>query len=250
MNYKVTEQAFIKFLEQFDKENPKIAVKISHSYHVADLSNILAKRLNLNNEQRELLHIIGLLHDIGRFLQISKSGDYDDQKTKIDHGDLGVQYLFEKGHIKDFSIPKKYYHLVEIAIVNHNKLKIEDNLTDEELFFAKFIRDVDKIDIFRQNATINDAKVNDKIGELVKKAFYNHRLVDCSVIKNETDMFLCQLAYLFDINFKESYELLKETKNLELYLSMASTDKSYEKEFKEMKSILRDYLTQKIMATC
>lgn len=33
------------------------------------------------------------------------------------------------------------------AIKNHNKYKIEDGLTSKEEFFAKLIRDADKIDI-------------------------------------------------------------------------------------------------------
>lgn len=250
MDYQKIEIEFNQFLEQFDKANPKIAVKISHSKHVADLSNKLAKYLNLGDEQRELVKVIGLLHDVGRFLQIKMAGDYDDEKTKIDHGELGIHYLFSEGHIKDFSIPETEYHFVKTAISNHNKLQIQEELSQEELFVVQFIRDVDKIDIFRQNATISEGTFAEPVSENVKKAFFNHQLIDRKEIHNKTDMYMSQLAYLFDINFQESYELLAETDNLELYLSIASVDKGLEKEFEEVKKCLRDYLTERTKETC
>lgn len=159
INYENVLKEFKKYVEQFDSDNEMIAMKISHSYHVAELAKILGKRLELTEEEINLVKTIGLLHDIGRFVQYEKTKSYNAATTKIDHGKVATDYLFKEEHIQDFAIPEKYYSIVETAIYNHNKLEIETELTEEELFYVHLTRDADKIDIFRQEATIENKQL-------------------------------------------------------------------------------------------
>lgn len=247
LDYEKVIKEFKRYLERFDVNNEMMAMKISHSYHVANLANILAKRLELTEEEKNLAKTIGLLHDIGRFVQYEKEQMYSDVKTHIDHGKVAVDYLFKEGHIKDFEIPEKYYHLIAKAIYNHNKLEIEENLSEEELLFAKFLRDIDKIDIFRQQGTsIENWVYKEPINASVKKSFDEHHLVNMKDVKNDTEYTVSQIAYLFDIYFKESFELLEETDNLELFLSTIEVDKGLENEFDKIKMDIRTYLKERI----
>ena len=43
-------------------------------------------------------------------------------------------------------------YIIEKAIENHNKLEIAENLASDELLFTKMIRDMDKVDIYKQVA--------------------------------------------------------------------------------------------------
>lgn len=244
IDYNIVVEEFKKFLEKFDAKDPKIAMKIRHSYHVADLAGKLGKILELTEEDILLSKTIGLFHDIGRFFQYEK---YSDCKSKIDHASVGIEYLFENEHINDFKIPKRYYPIIEKAILNHNKLKIEDDLVDKELFFAKFLRDVDKIDILRQNITLAESRsYSVPLTNSVKKSFYEHHLVDKKEIQNQSDTIVVEIAYVFDIEFKESYELLMETDNLELYLSVIDVTKEQEQEWEAIKKEIRNYLEERI----
>ncbi len=189
---------------------------------------------------------IGLLHDIGRFVQYEKTKSYNDATTKIDHGKVATDYLFKEEHIQDFAIPEKYYSIVETAIYNHNKLEIEEDLTEEELFYVHLTRDVDKIDIFRQEATIENKSLIEQISPKVKEAFFEHHLINIKEIKTKSDETLVELAYVFDIHFQESYTLLKDTDNLELYLSVVEVDKGLEDEFESIKKEVRTYLEERI----
>lgn len=249
INYENVLKQFKIYLENFNTKDEMIAMKISHSYHTADLAMKLAKRLELREEEIVLAKTLGLLHDIGRFVQYEKTKTYNDFKAKVDHAKLATDYLFGEEHIKDFAIPKKYYSILEKAIYNHNKLKIEDGLKEKELFFAKFIRDVDKIDILRQEGVTpfgSSGHFNSKVTDKVKKEFYEHHLIDSKEIQNISDTILTEIAYVFDINFKESYELLNETDNLELYLTSKEVSKECEEEYEEIKKEIRKYLEERI----
>lgn len=246
INYENVLKEFKKYVEQFDSDNEMIAMKISHSYHVAELAKILGKRLELTEEEINLVKTIGLLHDIGRFVQYEKTKSYNAATTKIDHGKVATDYLFKEEHIQDFAIPEKYYSIVETAIYNHNKLEIETELTEEELFYVHLTRDADKIDIFRQEATIENKSLIEQISPKVKEAFFEHHLINIKEIKTKSDETLVELAYVFDIHFQESYTLLKDTDNLELYLSVVEVDKGLEDEFESIKKEVRTYLEERI----
>lgn len=245
MDYNLALENFNLFLEKFDKQSKEINIKISHTYHVVDLANKLAKSLELSQEETELVKIIALLHDLGRFIQYVEVGSYNDVKTKTDHAKLANNYLFNEGHIRDFVKTNQYDELIKKAIFNHNKYKIEKMLTKEERFYAKFIRDVDKIDIFRQNAA-RDNKYITGASPKVLKTLQKEELAKIFATDNESDNLLFEFMYLFDINFKESYELLDSTDNLELYLSSVEVAKDKEQEFNEIKKILRKYLEKQL----
>lgn len=245
MDYNLALENFNLFLEKFDKQSKEINIKISHTYHVVDLANKLAKSLELSQEETELVKIIALLHDLGRFIQYVEVGSYNDVKTKTDHAKLANNYLFNEGYIRDFIKTNQYDELIKKAIFNHNKYKIEKKLTKEERFYAKFIRDVDKIDIYRQNAA-RDNKYITGASPKVLKTLQKEELAKIFVTDNESDNLLFEFMYLFDINFKESYELLDSTDNLELYLSSVEVAKDKEQEFNEIKKILRKYLEKQL----
>ena len=246
IDYEYVLKKFKKYVEKFDTFDQKIAMTISHSYHVADLAGKLAKRLELDVVEIALVKVIGLLHDIGRFVQYEKPKTYSDNKSKMDHAEIAISYLFDENHIEDFKIPEEYHKIINKAIFNHNKLAIEENLTEKELYFAKFLRDVDKIDIFRQEATSLDLVFNETITEKVRKDFYKHHLVNNRNIQNLSDFIVCEIAYVFDINFKESFELLIDTDNLELFLSVIQIEKEMESEFESLKKEVRNFIEERI----
>ena len=85
----------------------------------------------MDKENIELAKIIALLHDIGRFEQIKGFKEFDD--TKIEHAEFGVKVLFKDNLIRKFIKEEKYDNIIQKAIYNHNKYKIEENLNDIEL---------------------------------------------------------------------------------------------------------------------
>ena len=241
---KVIEE-FNKYTANYDKNDINILVKYNHSFAVMDLITELAFRLNLDKEKMELARVIGLLHDIGRFEQLKEFKSFND--NNMDHAEVGADYLFKEGHIRDFIEDSKYDTIIEKAIRYHNKYAIPSDLTSEEELFCKLIRDADKIDIFKQEAINYDMVFDAKeITPEVLEDIKNERLVDRNNVHTKSDDTIQSLSMVFDINYEETYDLLVETDNLDLFLSMTNVSEDSENLFKKVKEVLFDKVNRGI----
>ena len=218
IDYQKAELAFKEYLQNYDLFDGKIKLKTIHTYGVVQSSEYIAKDLNLSEEDIELAKLIALLHDIARFEQAKEFGDFRDYET-LDHAELGVKILFEDNLIRKFIENNAYDSIILKAIKNHNKLAIEDGLTERELLHAKIIRDADKTDNFRGKATdrfedmfnstiekVENSTISDKI--------YNDFLSNKTIVSSEriTDMdhWVSYIAFIFDYNFNSGLKYIKE----------------------------------------
>ena len=142
---------FESYIESFNEltENQKInfEIKKEHSLRVADLALFLAEKLVFTEEQKQAAFLSGLLHDIGRFQQLIEYDTFNDEKS-ADHADLAVKIIEEGTFLED--IGPDFKNLILVAIQNHNKFKIQDGLSVQEMELAKLLRDADKIDILKE----------------------------------------------------------------------------------------------------
>lgn len=214
-----SEKAFKEYLKAYDSNNGNIKLKITHTYGVVTLSEYIAKSLNLDSENIELAKLIALLHDIGRFEQVSKTNTFVDS-NKFDHADYGVKVLFEENLIRKFVKDNKYDDIIYKAILNHNKYAIEDKLNDLELLHSKIIRDADKVDNFRVKETEKFENIfpgieentlkEDFISDKVYSDFINHKLIKVGDRKTKIDYWICILAFIFDLYFDASKKYIKD----------------------------------------
>ena len=214
---------FDKYVSQFNPNEGRIKLKIDHIKRVALMSRKIAQSLRLNNEQINLAELIGLFHDIGRFKQAQLYNTFND-RISVNHAELSVKILFDENLINKFKIEEKYKKVIKLPVLNHNRNKIEENLNEEEILFAKIIRDADKLDIYYTICNYDfqsifwyqkfDCK---EINELMMKEFIDMHYVDYSRIKTNSDQILIFYAYIFDFYFKYSLKFLKEEKYLEKF---------------------------------
>ena len=197
-----------------DMNDKDINYKYYHSYRVMNIMELLATKLKITPKDIHLAKVIGLLHDIGRFEQDKLYNSFKDDK--IDHGDYGVKVLQETLLLNKDNIEISDYEVVYKAIKNHNKFEIESNLNNRELLFSKLIRDADKIDILYAlgNSQIMEIlkQDNEQITKEIENDFFNHKLVNLKDIKNSNDGLVAIFCYIYDINFKESYQIIYENK--------------------------------------
>lgn len=236
---------FDEYVSNYDTRVKEIKLKYYHSYKVMDLMRELADMLNLNEEEAKLAQVIGLLHDIGRFEQFREYNTFNDNKSE-DHADESVVYLFDKGHIRDFISENKYDNIIKVAIKNHNKKYIAEDVKDEkELFFAKMIRDCDKIDLYRDYAVNHELVFNaEDIREEILDEFNKNGIIDVSAKKTKSEVVIVVLGFLFDINFDESFDLLVETDNFDLYLGSIDVHENSEKLWRKLREICFDKINR------
>ncbi len=66
LDFKQARDAFEAYLDEYDREDEKIKLKIVHTYGVVKSAREIGKRMHLNEEDQQLAELIALLHDIGR----------------------------------------------------------------------------------------------------------------------------------------------------------------------------------------
>lgn len=228
INFTIAQEEFKKYLKDYDLNDGNIKLKIKHTYEVVDKSEYLARKLGLDEENVELAKMIALLHDIGRFEQVRQTNDFIDGK-EFDHADYGAKILFEENLIEQFIEDRKYDNIIKKAIINHNKYKIEEGLNEQELLHCKIIRDADKLDNFRvkevekfenifpsayNSDTINYESISDK----VYNDFINHKCIKISDRKTQIDYWISYIAFIFDLNFKESKRYIKEKDYIDILI--------------------------------
>lgn len=243
---------FKEYVKNFNPKDEKVKIKISHIERVSQIAKNLAKDLKLPQEDIELAELIGLLHDIGRFEQIRRFHTFVD-KDSINHGEYGVKVLFEDGLIRDFIKDDKYDEIIRLSILNHNRGKIENGLTEKQNLHARIIRDADKIDIFYV-FTIGDKKAiweksdlsDDKITDEIYKEFIEDKYINYQKRETSADFLVSNFAYIFDFNFNQSLEIIKENNYLDkLYKRHIFNDKETMNRYNEIYEITKRFLEEK-----
>lgn len=242
---------FLKYADKFDFEKEGIKRKQLHSLRVMEECKKVAKALKLNEEEIELAELIGLLHDIGRFEQYNRENEYRNEMI-LDHANLGVEILVKDDYIKKYIDDKYYIPIILKAIKNHNKLEIEDDLNEEELLYAKIIRDADKLDIFYEGVEIywNTKKEkenieNSKISHKIEQQLKNEKQVEKlgNERKDTVDSLLILLSYIYDINFRETLEMIDKEDFVNKILNRFDfKDEKTKEQIEELKKILLKFI--------
>ena len=60
-------EVFRIYTDSYDITNEKIALKIGHTYRVADLCEQIAQSEGMGSEEQSLAWLLGMLHDIGTY---------------------------------------------------------------------------------------------------------------------------------------------------------------------------------------
>ena len=213
--------AFKEYVKKYNPEDKKIALKIAHIERVSQIAKRIAENLNLSKEDIELAELIGLLHDIGRFEQARIYHTFVD-KDSINHGEYGIKILFEEGLIRKFIEDNKFDEIIKISILNHNRSKIEEGLSEKELLHARIIRDADKTDIFYVLITDDKKAIwessdlsNDTISDEIYREFIEDKVIDYQNRKTSADILVSHYAYIYDLNFKQTLQIIREKKYLD-----------------------------------
>ena len=215
---------FEKYVSNYNPEHPRVALKISHIYRVTDNCEMIAKYLGLSEEQVKLAQLIGLFHDLGRFEQVRIADTFSDKDSGINHAMQSNKVLFEDGLIRNFIEDNKYDKIIKTAVYNHNRAAIDQDISEEEMLFAKIIRDADKLDIFYVTTFSEFLPLfwykefdQEEISPVIMKQAEKKGLIDYRYIKNNADQIPMFYAYLFDLYFDITLKKVAENKYLEDY---------------------------------
>lgn len=211
-------KAFKEYLNEYDREDDKIRLKIVHTYQVVECAMEIARRMGLDEEDVELAGIIGLLHDIGRFEQVKRFNSFE--PGTMEHAAYGAELLFgEEYMIRRFVEDDAYDEIICTAIAKHSDFKLEDVEDERTLLHAKLIRDADKLDNCRvkieepmetllgvSEEEVGKSLITPKVWESCMKK----ESVLSSDRRTKMDYWVSYLAQYYDINFPETFMIMKE----------------------------------------
>ncbi len=209
-----------------DFVNANIKMKYEHSRRVCDEMLYLADELSLTENERLLAETIALLHDVGRFPQFTKYRTYNDPRS-VNHCLLAVSVLQKEKLLAP--LPAYERESIEGAIKYHGDKELPSNLTGDTLLLSKMIRDADKIDIYyvvtQAYIQYRDDPDNFKFeielpdtpgysGEALD-AVLSQKRIDYKKLRTLDDMKLCQLSWVYDVNFIPTLRRIKQRRLLE-----------------------------------
>lgn len=243
---------FENYTKNYDLKDENLNRKFYHTDRVMNLCGQIAESLNLTKEEIHLAKIIGLLHDIARFEQYTRYHTFSDSKS-IDHGDLGVEILTRENFIRKFISNHNRDDIILKAIKNHNKYQIEQNLTEEELLFAKIIRDADKIDIYYETLTLFYKRKeeiqeieNGLVPEYIMEQVRQEKLVERRPNSKAIDRFMVNLCFVFDLNFSYSFTILQKQDYINKIINRFEYKKEETKiQIEEVRKIINHYIDMK-----
>ncbi|MCI8410894.1 MAG: HD domain-containing protein [Clostridia bacterium] len=250
------QEMFKKYLKQYDTNDGNIELKIKHTYEVVKKSEYISKGLGLDKENIELAKLIALLHDIGRFEQVKQINDFLDSKS-FDHAEYGIKVLFKDNLIREFIEDIKYDNIIQKAIYNHNKYKIEEGLNESELLHSKIIRDADKLDNFRVKEKENfenifPSKYNPKtinyetVSPKVYKDFMNHQCIKLEDRETQIDFWVCVIAFIFDLNFDISLQYIKDKNYIDILVDRIEyKNKETKEQMEQIRQCAKEYLERR-----
>ena len=231
--------------------NANLKLKEEHSRRVCKEMLYLAQELDLAGNQKRIADVIAILHDVGRFEQFVKYRTYNDSRS-VNHCLLGVGVLRREKVLEQ--VDRKSRELIEKAIEYHGLIELPADLEEECLLFSKLIRDADKLDVFyvvteyykqyRDNPEefMLELEFPDEPGysaEIVEGILCG-RLIDYGKLRTINDMKLCQLGWVYDVNFTATLKRIKQRRFLEKIFDFLpeteDIDKVREKIFKYVDS--------------
>jgi hypothetical protein len=210
-------------------------MKRDHSLRVSANCFYLAKALGLEEPEQAFVGLIGLLHDVGRFVQFEKYGHFDDG-TSEDHAALSVELISEQIFFK--ALDEADQLLLTEVIGGHNKFSF--NSKDNRTFlFGQILRDADKMDnwelavsMLKRDGTFNLPSINYNLPKLPAASDAVLKSLDAgkSVLKKDlqslADFKLFLMSMVYDLNFKASFVWVTERQLIKkIYESMTKSDR-------------------------
>jgi hypothetical protein len=213
---------FSEYVQSYYSKDPYVQMNIKsreeHTYRVCKNIVMIGRDMRLDEEQLQIGETIALFHDIGRFEQFKTYQTFSDRQSQ-NHATLSVKRLQQTDLLKRVSEEEK--SIITKAISSHNLYTLPVHETTRCLLYAKLLRDADKLDIWPEileyeskrhrhpNPAIEQDFVDtqDYSKNFIERIMHS-RCINVVETKTYTDMKLCMLSWIFDINFLPTFHYI------------------------------------------
>ncbi|MDJ0913467.1 MAG: HD domain-containing protein [Desulfobacterales bacterium] len=190
--------------------------KQAHTARVGQNIVSIGTSLGLSTSDLRLAEAVALFHDIGRFKQYERFHTFSDRHS-INHAALGLRELNRSRAMA--GVDRQQQRIIRCAIAHHNAFQVPALLHAPALFFARLIRDADKLDIWHifadyfqqrqihQNNTMElNLSEDPSCSKPILKALFHGTMAKLADLKTLNDFKLLQISWVYDLNFKPTFE--------------------------------------------
>ncbi|MBU4203565.1 MAG: HD domain-containing protein [Acidobacteria bacterium] len=220
---------FSAYAEDFVSRNPAsgdmMALKKDHTRRVSRTALDIGRRLKLDLRELNLVEVTALLHDIGRFEQYERFRTFSD-KISVNHALLGVSICRKENILHD--VDEETAELILRVISYHNRAAVPADETPSCVFYSRLLRDSDKLDIWdvvlrsyenpsgiKNASLIHDLPDRLEISSVVIDSIRREAIVSTGDMRTLNDFKLFHMSWVFDINFRRTFEILRKRRYLE-----------------------------------
>ncbi|MBR3523639.1 MAG: HD domain-containing protein [Bacilli bacterium] len=255
-------EEFTKYYNTFDTNVEAIKMKYNHTLRVIGYAKKIIENEQIDDDVKRLSLLGALLHDIARFKQWTDYGTYSNQDS-FDHGDMGYEILKKDDYINNYVQDEKEKNIILNAVKQHNKKYLELSNDVKKDCVAKVARDADKIDILVHQYNLDDTnlylyknylnefgKISEKqfiISDILVEDLLNHRLCSNENVKYYFDAVLREMAFVFDLNFKASFKIVKDLKIVDKKIKLLNEyNKKDTEKINLIAKTINDFIDEKL----
>lgn len=252
VNKQHAKEQFAAYTANYDPGNPRIALKIAHTYRVAALCKYIARSEGFDPN---LAWLCGLLHDIGRFEQVRRYDTFNDARS-VSHALLGVDVLFgnidSRGtKIRDFLSETCHDDLIRTVIATHSDYRLPEDLEFQTRAMCDVLRDADKIDIIKVNCIcpiediygVSSEEMDaSELSPAVVEMFYRHQTVPRGIRQYPADILVGHICFAWELVYPTSRQTALAQGYLWKMLGKRFTNSQTQKTFEQMEAHMREYL--------
>ena len=237
---------FEEYIKKYDMNNNTTKAKYFHSIKSMDMARIIATSLNIFSEEEiVIMELIALFHDIGSFENKSyNSLDYEEEDTTM----KSIEILFDEGLIRKITPETKYDNIIKLGIFCHNKDGLPQGIDTKTIHICNIMKDIYRLEQIRMiiNYPYIDNRIKSYPSTLVYNDFKTFKCIDTKMSDNNADNILIALSNMFNINYDISYSIIEENDYVSKIIdSLDFEDKQIEKFFKQIETVLKNYLKKK-----
>ena len=232
--------------------NHMIRLKQEHTGQVCKEINMLGQAVQLVAQDMFLAETMALFHDIGRFEQYAAYGTFKDTISE-NHAELGLHELARHEVLSICSEAEQL--LITKGIRYHNVRTLPEYEDQRSLFFARLLRDADKLDIWRvfidyyeredkeQDSTIvlglpNKETCSPNVIDMLRQK----KMGDIKNMATLNDYKLVQISWVFDLNFQPTIRAVHERR----YVERIAAALPQTREIQELVTIVQGYIDEQL----
>lgn len=248
INKQKTKEAFADYVKDYDVKDPKVDLKIRHTYKVAEISEEIAR--TVPKVDKDLAWLVGMMHDIGRFEQLRRYDTFIDAES-VDHASFGCELLYEQGLCQKMYDDRGLDDFVRSAISVHSMYRIPESVEEDVLPYAKILRDADKIDIIRANM---ETKLEDiynvtheelyhaEVTREVLENFAKKQATPRALKRTAIDHVVGHISLTYELEYPKSLSIMKHQGFLTKMMEFPSENPVTRQQFAVIREMMEDFL--------